>query len=76
MLLYKETIKKLTIFKKNLSRLISKLSLISRTNSLFPFVKMVNSPKDGVLLQFKIWSRIQLSFDGLVFLNVKGDIQI
>ena len=64
------------LFKIGLSRLISKLSLISRTNLLFPFVKMVNSSKDGMLLQFKRWSRIALSFDGLVFLNVKGDIPI
>ena len=62
------------LFKIGLSRLISKLSLISRTNLLFPFVKMVNSSKDGILLQFKRWSRIALSCDGLVFLNVKVDI--
>ena len=64
------------LFKIGLSRLISKLSLISRSNLLFPFVKIVNSSKDGMLLQFKRWSRIALSFDGLVFLNVKDDIPI
>ena len=37
---------------------------------------MVNSSKDGILLQFRTWSRIALSFDGLNFLNVKGDIPI
>ena len=63
------------LFKIGLSHLISKLSLISRTNLLFPFVKMVNS-KEGMLLQFKRWSRITLSFEGLVFLNVKGDIPL
>ena len=36
---------------------------------------MVKSSKDGILLQFR-WSRIALSFDGLTFLNVKGDIPI
>ena len=35
------------LFKIGLPRLISKLSLISRTN-LLPFVKMVNSSKDKV----------------------------
>ena len=64
------------LFKMGLSRLISKLSLISITNLLFPFAKMVNSSKDGILLQFRRWSQITLSFDGLVFLNVKGDIPI
>ena len=86
--MYKETIKKLTIIKKkqfsrtnvfiqnSLSRLISKLSLISRPNLLFPFVKIVNSSKDEMLMQFKRWLRIALFFDGLVFLNLKGDIPI
>ena len=37
---------------------------------------MVNLSKDGMLLQFRRWSRIALSFDGLTFLNVKGDIPI
>ena len=64
------------LFKIGLSRLISKLSLISSTNLLFPFAKMVNTSKDGILLQFKRWLRIALSFDGLVFLNVKGDVPI
>ena len=64
------------LFKIGLSRLISKLSLISNTNLLFLFAKMVNSSKDGMLLQFKRWLGIPLSFDGLVFLNVKGDIPI
>ena len=63
-------------FKIGLSRLISKLSLISSTNLLLSFAKMVNSSKDGILLQFKRWSQIAFSFDGLVFLNVKGDILI
>ena len=64
------------LFEVGLSRLISKLSLISRPNLLFPFVKIVNSSKDGILLQFKRWSRTAFFFDGLVFLNVKGDIPI
>ena len=82
----KKKFKKLTIVKKNnlaelmfllkIAQLISMLSLISSTNFLFPFAKMVNSSKDGILLQFKRWSRIELSFDCLVFLNVKVDIPI
>ena len=80
-----DTIKKLTIVnmiqfirtiflkKIGLSRLMSKLP---RTNLLFPFVKMVNSSKDGTLLKFKRWLRIGLSFDGLVFLSAKVDIPI
>ena len=64
------------LFKIGLSRLIGKLSLISRTNLLFPFAKMINSSKEDILLQFKRWSRIALTFDGLVFLNDKGDISI
>ena len=34
---------------------------------------MVNSSKDGILLQFKRPGQIALSFDDLVFLNIKGD---
>ena len=60
----------MVLFKIGLSRLISKLSLISRSNSLFPFVKIVNSSKDGMLLQFKRWSRIALSFDKSEFKNL------
>ena len=56
------------LFKISLSRSIS--------NSLFSFAKMVNSSKDGMLLQFKRWLLIALSFDGLVFLNAKADIPI
>ena len=37
---------------------------------------MVKASKDRILLQFKRWSQIVLSFDSLVFLNVKGDISI
>ena len=41
---------------------------------------MVNSSKDGILLQIRGWSRIALLSDGLsdglTFLNVKGDIPI
>ena len=62
------------LFKIGLSRLKSKLSLIPRTNLLFPFAKLVNSSKEGILLQFKRWSQIALSFDGLVFLDIQGDI--
>ena len=64
------------LFKIDLSRLISKFSLISRSNLLFLFFKIVNLSKDGMLLQFKWWSRMTLSFYGLVFLNVKDDIPI
>ena len=64
------------MFLLKIARLISMLSLISSTNFLFPFAKMVNSSKDGILLQFKRWSRIELSFDCLVSLNVKVDIPI
>ena len=34
---------------------------------------MVNSSKDGILLQFKSLAQIAFSFDDLVFLNTKGD---
>ena len=64
------------LFKVGLSRLISKLSLILSMNLLFSFAKMNNSSKDEILLQFERWSRTALSFDGLVFLNVKGDVPI
>ena len=58
------------LFKIGLSRLISKLSLISRKTLLFLFAKIANSLKDGILLQFKRWLQIVLSFNGLIFLNV------
>ena len=64
------------LFKIDLSRLISKLSLISGSNLLFLFVKIVNSTKDEMLLQLKRWLQIEVYFDGLVFLNVKGNIPI
>ena len=44
--------------------------MISRTNLLFSFVKIVNSSKDGILLQFKRLSRIVISFDSLVVVVV------
>ena len=62
--------------KTGLCRLTSKCSLISSTNLLYSFAKMVNSSKDRVLLQFQRWSRIALAFDDLVFFNVKGDTPI
>ena len=64
------------LFKTGLSHLISKVFFIGRTNLLFPFAKLVNFLKDWILLQFKRWSRITLFFDGLVFLNVKGNFLI
>ena len=54
------------LFKIALSRLISKLSLVSRTNLLFLFAKMITYSKDEILLQIKRWSGIALS---LVFFN-------
>ena len=74
------------LFKTPLSRLMSKLSLISRINLLSPCAKIDNSPKEETLLQIKRWSRIALSlqikrwtrialsFDGFIFFDVKGDI--
>ena len=62
------------LFKTGLSRLMRKLSLISRTNLLFPCAKIKNSSKEGILLQIKRWSRIALPFDGFIFFDVKGDI--
>ena len=59
------------LFRTGLSRLISKLSLISRIYLWCSYAKMVNSSKYGILLQFRRWSRITLSLDGLTFLNVK-----
>ena len=53
------------LFGTGLSRLISKLSLISRIYLWCPYTKMVNSSKDGISLQLSRWSRIALSFDGL-----------
>ena len=50
--------------------------MVTGKNLLFPFAKIVNSSKGGILLQFKRWLRIALSFDRLVFLNVKGAIPI
>ena len=41
-----------------------------------PYVKTVNSSKHGILLQFRRWLWITLSFDGLNSLNFKGDIPI
>ena len=64
------------LFEICLSHLMSNLSLISSTNLLFLFAKMVISSKDGILLQFREWSRIALSFDGLIFLNLKRDIPL
>ena len=64
------------MFKTGLSCLMSKLSLISRTNLLFPCAKIENSSKEGTLLQIKRWSRIALSFDGFIFFYVKGDIPL
>ena len=43
---------------------------------MFPFAKMVNSSNNGTLLQFKRGPQIAISFHGLVFLNVKGNITI
>ena len=62
------------LLKLGLYLLVSNLSLISRPNLLLPSAKMVNSSKGGILFYFKRWSQTALSFDGLVFLNVKGDI--
>ena len=41
-----------------------------------PYDTMVNSSKDGILLQIRRWSQIALSCDGLTFLNVKSEISI
>ena len=65
-----------TSFKIDLSPWIRKHSVISRTNLLFLFAKMLNSLKDETFLQFKRWLWITLWFDGLVFLIVKCDIPI
>ena len=61
------------LFRTGLSCLIGKLSLIQE---YIYDVHMVNSSKDAILLQFRRWSQIALSFDGLAFLNVKGDIAV
>ena len=37
---------------------------------------MLNLSKDGILLKIRRWSQIALSFAGLDFLNVKGDIPV
>ena len=64
------------LFRTGLSLLISKLSLISRIGLWFLYAKMVNSSKDGILLEFRRWSRIALSFNDLTFPYVNGDIPI
>ena len=56
--------------------LISKLSLISRIYLWCSYAKMLNLSKYEILLQIRKWSRVALSFDGLTFLNVKGNIPI
>ena len=48
------------LFRTGLSRLINKLSLISRICLSCPYAKMVNSSKDGIILQFTRWSQIAL----------------
>ena len=62
------------LFKTGLSRLKGNLSLISQAKLLFPFDKTVNFSNNGILLRFKRWSQIALSFDSLVLSNVKSDI--
>ena len=64
------------LFKTSLSRLISKLSFILRQYLWCPYAKMVNWWRDGMLLQIKSWSQIQLSFDDLTYLKAKEDITI
>ena len=63
------------LFSTGISRLMNKISLISRIYLWCPYFKVVNSSKDGILFKFSRWSRIALSFDGLTFLNVNGDTQ-
>ena len=65
------------LFRTGLPCLLSKLSLISRIYLWWPYAKMVKlSSKDVILWQFRRWSWIALFFDGLTFVNVKGDIPI
>ena len=64
------------LFRADLSYLMSKFSLISRTYSWCLYAKMVKSWKDGILLQIRKQSRIACFFDDLTFLNVTGDVSI
>ena len=64
------------LFKTGLSRLLNKLSLISRIYLSCPNAKVLNSSNDGILFQIRRCSRITLFFDGLNFRNVKGDTPI
>ena len=71
----KKQFSRTNVFILNRFCLISKFSLISRTNLLFPFANMVNSSKERIL-KFKRWSQISLSFDNLIFLDVKAEIPV
>ena len=62
------------LLRTGLSRFIKRLSFISKWYLLLPCAKILNSSKEGQLLQFKRWSRMELSADGLIFLDVKADI--
>ena len=64
--------KLMPFFNIGLSHLISKLFLISNKIVLVPWAKMVKSSNEGLWLQNRKWSRIELSADGFNFLNVNG----
>ena len=59
-----------------LSRLINKLSLISNRNVLAPWARMVSSSNEGSWLQNRRWPRIELSADGLTFLEVNEEMSM
>ena len=55
------------LFRTGWSRLIKNLSLISSKYLVFPCLKVVNSPKEGLWWHYKRWPRIKLSLDGFFF---------
>ena len=59
--------KLMPFFNIGLSHLISKLFLISNKIVLVPWAKMVKSSNEGLWLQNRKWSRIELSADGFNF---------
>ena len=59
--------KLMVLFRTGWSRFIKNLSLISRKYLVFPCLKVVNSPKEGLWWHYKRWPCIQLSLDGFFF---------
>ena len=65
--------KLMPFFNIGLSHLISKLFLISNKIVLVPWAKMVTSSNEGLWLQNRKWSRIELSADGFNFFKCQWE---